>query len=178
MIPKTLDEIMLYLEKMEKRLKVVEDIEEIKKLHIYYVDMLMACNWSEVMDCFAENAGVDIGGGTIQAQGKEAIEKLFRGHIAKHHVGKEGDVLIHPIISVDGDRAKGSWLLYMMYYHPQTFQSMFWVQGYYNCEYIRENGKWKFSLFKFKTRIFPPGVPPTEEFLSNFLIKASKENKE
>jgi hypothetical protein len=174
MAPKTLEEMAAYIEKLEKRVRVVEDIEEIKQLHVNYVNLLMDCDWTAIMDLFAESAGADFGGGNV-IYGKDVIEKHFRGHIAQHHIGKEGDVCIHPMITVDGDKAKGKWLLYMMYFHPVTVQSMFWVQGYYNCEYIRENGKWKFSLFRWKRRIFPPGVPPTEEYLMNFLQNAEKE---
>ena len=163
----SLEERVQRLEEMENRLRVVEDIEQIKQLHVTYVNLLMDCDWDAIMKLFAEDSGADFGGGDI-LKGKEAIEAQFRGHVAKNHVGKEGDFVVHPRITVDGDTAKGNWLLYMMYFHPDTYQSIFWVQGYYNCEYVRENGEWKFSLFRWKRRLAPPGVPPNEEFLRNF----------
>jgi hypothetical protein len=61
----------------------------------------------------------------------------------------------------DGDRAKGKWLLYMMYCYPHTGQSLFWVQGFYNMEYVRENGKWKISYMNWTERMgLPGGGPP------------------
>ncbi len=62
-------------------------------------------------------------------RGKAAVTYWFKEELAKTHVGKEGDIVIYPIISVDGDQATGSWLLYMMYFYPRTGQSLFWVQG-------------------------------------------------
>jgi SnoaL-like domain len=62
---------------------------------------------------------------------------------------------------VNGDRAKGKWLLYMMYCYPRTGQSLFWVQGFYNMEYVRENGKWKISYMNWTERMgLPGGGPP------------------
>ncbi len=95
-------------------------------------------------------------------RGKAAVEHWFREELAKTHAGKEGDIVIHPIISVDGDQATGSWLLYMMYFYPRTGQSLFWVQGFYDMEYVREDGRWKISVMRWTERLgLPGGGPPT-----------------
>ena len=73
-------------------------------------------------------------------RGRENIRHWFKEELSLTHSGHEGDVCIHPIITVDGDTAKGNWLLYMMYFYKRTGQSMFWVQGYYDNDYVRENG--------------------------------------
>ena len=77
---------------------------------------------------------------TTRCEGKADIAHWFKEELSQTHAGKEGDVCIHPIITVDGDTAKGNWLLYMMYFYPRTGQSMFWVQGHYDKDYVRENG--------------------------------------
>ena len=46
------------LEEIKKRLRVVEDIEEIKQLQYRYLNCVMFAKWDEIMDCFAEDAFV------------------------------------------------------------------------------------------------------------------------
>jgi hypothetical protein len=50
-----------------------------------------------------------------------------------------------PVITVDGDHAKGHWMLYIFIADPATGVVSRFLQGRYDCEYTRENGKWKFS---------------------------------
>jgi ketosteroid isomerase-like protein len=147
---------------LSERQNVTEDIEEIKKLQFRYVNALIEADWDAVMECFAEDATFFAFLKQEEIKGKAGIEKWFRESIAKNHVGKEGDFVVHPIISVDGDTATGSWLLYMMYCYPRTGQALFWVQGFYDMKYIKQNGKWKFYYFKWSQRMgLPDGLPPT-----------------
>ncbi|OGP53636.1 MAG: hypothetical protein A2Y65_04795 [Deltaproteobacteria bacterium RBG_13_52_11] len=149
------------LKKLEKRVNVTEDIQEIHQLQRRYVNALICMEWDECSDCFAENGKIDV---YLHdpVKGKAAITKWFKEELSVTHAGKEGDIVVHPIISVDGDKAKGKWLLYMMYAYPRTGQSLFWVQGFYDMEYIRENGTWKISLMKWTERMgLPGGGPPT-----------------
>ncbi|OFV84343.1 MAG: hypothetical protein A2W26_08465 [Acidobacteria bacterium RBG_16_64_8] len=146
---------------LEQRVTVTEDINEIKQLQRRYVNALMATAWDDCSDCFAEDALIDV---YLHepVRGRAAIEKWFKDELAKTHAGKEGDIVTHPVITVDGDQAKGSWLLYMMYFYPRTGQSLFWVQGYYDMQYVRENGRWKIGVMRWSERIgLPGGGPPT-----------------
>jgi hypothetical protein len=100
------------------------------------------------------------------AKGKEAIRRLFTDEISNNHIGMEGPFVVHPIISVDGDKAKGSWLLYIQISQPRKFKSKVpilptddapdWMQGFYEMEYSRENGKWKISSLKWRCRLWSP----------------------
>jgi len=149
------------LKKLEDRVKVTEDIQEIHQLQRRYVNALMCTEWEDAVDCFSEDAMIDV---FLHepVSGKKAIEKWFKEELSKTHAGKEGDVCIHPIISVEGDRATGKWLLYIMYFYPRTGQSLFWVQGFYNMEYIREKGEWKISVMNWTERLgLPGGGPPS-----------------
>lgn len=149
------------LKALEKRVRVVEDIQEIHKLQRRYVNALICTEWDDCADCFAENATVDV---YLHEPitGKANIRRWFKEVLSKTHAGKEGDFVVHPIIEVDGDRAKGKWLLYMMYCYPRTGQSLFWVQGFYNMEYVRENGQWKISYMHWRERMGLPGGGPPE----------------
>jgi hypothetical protein len=143
------------------RVQVTEDVNEIKELQWTYLKALMATEWDVCADCFAEDALIDVALHD-PVRGREAIRRWFKEELSLTHAGKEGDVCIHPIITVEGDKAKGNWLLYMMYFYPRTGQSLFWVQGYYDNEYVREHGRWKIAVMRWSERLgLPGGGPPT-----------------
>ena len=153
------------LQEMEKRLQTLEDIEEIKKVHVRYVNCLTTIKWDELVDCFAEDAVVYL---QKVASGKKAIAKYYKEEASQRHVGLEGPFCVHPIISVEGDKAKGSWLLYIKWSHPHkplpkldflcTEDAPDWFQGYHDMEYKKENGKWKISSLKWQCRLVSPST--------------------
>jgi hypothetical protein len=166
----TAEEIEKSLAAMEERLRAIEDMEEIKKLQIEYVNCLTFANWDAIGDCFLEEAEVDLGVPEMGLiKGKHDISLFFKKVASTGHVGKEGNFVVHPLVSVKGDKAQGNWLLYMMYAHPSTGQSLFWVQGIYDCEYTRTSEGWKIGFLKFTPRILPPNpAKPPEEIVSDF----------
>jgi hypothetical protein len=155
------------LEELEKRLRTLEDIEEIKKLQAHYVNCLITAKWDELVDCFAENGVFDAHAGV--AKGKAAMTKLFTEEISKYHIGQEGNFVVQPIISVEGDKAKGSWLIYIQFALPRKLRpkpapfpsedAPAWVQGFYEMEYVKEAGKWKISSLKWRCRLVSPWAP-------------------
>ena len=145
---------------IEERIQATEDIEAIKQLHYRYMTGFTQAKWDEALDCFAEDCTLDVTpSGENVVKGKAEIQKMY-AMLASRHKGTEGDLVIHPIVSVNGDKAKGNWLIYLMYSHPQTWQSLFWVQGIYTAEYVRENGKWKIKVLQWRERLGPPGGRP------------------
>ena len=152
------------LDEMEKRLRTLEDIEEIRELQAQYVNYLTTLQWDDVVDCFAEDGVVDLHSG--MAKGKKEIEKLFKEKITATHIGMEGNFVVHPIISVDGDKAKASWLLFTFFSMPHKIQvppaltaeedAPDWMHGYYDMEYLKENGAWKISFLKWRGRLRSP----------------------
>ena len=152
------------IEELEKRIKILEDIEAIKQLQIRYVNDLTTIDWDDLMDCFAEDAVVELSVGNVR--GKKAIEDLYRDTIAITHVGQEGSSVVHPMISVEGDRARGSWLLYTHFALPHKMQippspvanadAPDWMGGFYEMEYVREKGEWKISLLRWTKLLHSP----------------------
>ena len=150
---------------LEERVRVLEDIEEIKKLHIRYVNKLIETDWDGVVDCFARDGSVDVNSGF--AKGKEELLKFFREKIATHHIGKESPFVTHPYIDVDGDKATGTWLMKIEFALPRkmnpkvpetpTDDAPDWMEGFHEMEYIRENGKWKISSLRWRCRVFSLG---------------------
>ena len=155
------------MEQLEKRIKVLEDIEEIQKLHVHYVNCLLLAKFDDIVECFTEDGILDLHAGRVQ--GKKEMLKLFNDKLSAHHIGQEGAFAVHPIISVDGDKAKGSWLFYNQYAQPRKFEykpgliereyAPDWIQGFYEAEYVRENGKWKISRLKWRYRLMSPLGP-------------------
>ena len=161
------------LEELEKRVKTLEDMDQIRKLQVHYVNSLTTASWPEVHDCFSDDATIDFPQGIYR--GKNEIIAVFRDLVAQMHVGLEGNFVVHPIITVDGDAAKGSWLLYIQFARPRDLPEDFrdliggedadWMQGFYEMEYVRENGKWKIYFMSWSERLgLPGGGPPTGLF--------------
>jgi ketosteroid isomerase-like protein len=149
------------VKELTARVQVVEDVREIHEIQYKYLDALMATQWDVCADCFSADAKVDV---YLHdpVSGRENIRTWFKEELSKTHAGMEGDVCVHPIITVDGDTAKGDWILYMMYFYARTGQSLFWVQGQYDMDYVRENGQWKISYMRWKELHGLPGTgPPT-----------------
>ena len=152
------------IKELEKRLHTLEDIEAIKQLHVRYVNDLTTTDWEDLLECFSRDALVELTNGT--ARGRADIEKFFKGKIAITHIGKEGNFVVHPIIKVAGDKATGSWLLYTHFSKPHLIQlppspvanapAPDWMGGYYEMEYVREDGAWKISRLKWTNRIISP----------------------
>jgi hypothetical protein len=153
------------LEELEKRVRALEDVEEIKILHNEYIYALMDWQWDKMLDCFAEDATADIH--RQVRRGKKEIGIIFKEEVGKVTKQKGGQILIQPVIHVDGDTATGHWAWYRFFYNFYTevgwHYKIFgpWEQARYDCEYVRENGKWKFKTLKL-TRPWPvqPDLTP------------------
>jgi ketosteroid isomerase-like protein len=152
------------LEDLEKRIHTLEDIEKVKNLQIRYCNALIQTKWDELIDCFADDAIVDLHMG--YCKGKKEFSKLFKESVSKNHKGQEGNFAVHPIVTVNGDTAKGSWLHYIQFAQPRklspkpdnciTDDAPNWMQGYYDMEYKKVKGEWKISMLKWRCRLISP----------------------
>ena len=136
------------LEELEKRIRVLEDIEEIEKLHRKYVFCLSSREWDDLLDCFAEDATADIWKHGLRRGKKEITELVYT--VFDQLEKTPGHLACQPVISVEGDRANGYWILYLF---PHR-EPMTWMQGRHDCTYVKINGEWKFSSVTF-TRPWP-----------------------
>jgi ketosteroid isomerase-like protein len=137
------------LEEIEKRLKTLEDLEAIRKMHHDYIYALASQQWDDMLACFTEDAVADIYNWGIK-HGKKEIEQLFKGQFNGKILPTHGHLAGQPVIKVDGNKAEGHWILYMFLPEPQ----MRFVQGRHDVQYVKENGQWKFKYLKF-TRPWP-----------------------
>ncbi len=126
------------LEELEKRVRALEDTEEILEI-------------DKALDCFAENIVTNVANYGIK-KGKIEVGKFFREVIRNNVLqSKDGHFTGQPVVVVEGDKANGHWMFYRFVPEPSPRR---WIQGKYDCEYVKENGKWKFSLVKL-TRPWP-----------------------
>jgi ketosteroid isomerase-like protein len=145
------------LEELEKRIQAIEDLENIKKLHQHYIDLMDNLQYKEVLNLFTEDATVEVRNLGVK-RGRKEISEVYIGILAKNRgtSRSEGHMAVEPDITVDGNTAKGTWLIYML--SQPTIQ---WIQGRNECEYRKEDGKWKISKLKFtRTLASDPSLYP------------------
>jgi len=130
------------LEELEKRIKVLEDTEEIKKLHRQYMWWLTNNQWDDIINCFTDDATAQAWK-TGEHKGREGIIKICK-QLGEKKTTKDAHFVGQAIIDMDGDKANGRWNVCLLFTNPIQ-----WVQGVNECEYRKENGKWKFSRLKF-----------------------------
>jgi len=134
------------VEELEKRIQALEDLEEIKKLHQRYIDLMDHLRYEEVLDLFTEEATSEVRNFGVK-KGKKEMAEIYLDVLAKNRGSERFDahMAIEPDITVDGNTAKGTWLIYILFSKPEIQ----WVQGKNECEYRKEDGVWKISKLKF-----------------------------
>lgn len=145
------------LEELEKRIQAIEDLENIKKLHQHYIDLMDNLQYKEVLDLFTEDATVEVRNWGVK-RGRKELSEIYIGILAKNRgtSRSEGHMAVEPDITVDGNTAKGTWLIYML-----VQPKIQWIQGRNECEYRKEDGKWKISKLKFtRTLASDPSLYP------------------
>ena len=141
------------LDKLEEKVQLLEDIEEIKELHREYIYYFANRQWPDLLDCFTEDATADIGNHKF-CKGKKEIAELVYNILDKLVKPTHGHFLDQPMISVKGNKARGNWLMYLFFADPQVRR----MQCLYECEYVKVDGKWKFSSVEFISP-WPPTGP-------------------
>ncbi len=129
---------------VEERLKILEDIEAIRRLKHEYCFALDRRDWDSVAECFAKDGVVDYGP-IGSAKGRKAIRKLFVERISRSF-SFFAHMAHNPVIDVKGDRATGKWYFDI----PSTVfpKSARWIAGWYEDEYVREVDTWKYAHLK------------------------------
>jgi hypothetical protein len=109
----------------------------------YYVDK---AQWDEAADLFARQATLE-----IAARGQFCGQDRIRAYLHALPALNEGTVFNHmqlqPLITVDGDRAKGRWRAIMEV--GFVGRESLCGEGTYENEYVREDGLWKIDKLHF-----------------------------
>lgn len=134
---------MTDLANLKARIRILEDIEEIKKLKHKYLRCLDGKLWDEIEDCFVEDVKTSYFNDEIKTDGKEATLQFFRmgltdDLVALHHGH-------HPEIEITSTTtAKGIWGLYNFLIDKKGNRAQR-VGGIYQEEYVKEDDKWKIA---------------------------------
>ena len=133
------------LEAMEKRLRALEDLEEIKKLQRRYMQHHDRLEFDRIPDLFTDDAEVEVRGSGLR-KGRENFSKIFLDTLGRRRTERhDGHLVGEPLITVDGDKAKGHWTVYLFFSVPKIE----WVQGRNDCEYVKIDGVWKIRRLRF-----------------------------
>jgi ketosteroid isomerase-like protein len=160
------------MEELEKKVKNLEDVEAIKQMHIKYILALNEQDFEAMLEYFTDDIVEEGLLPGLKHNGKAELSKFLRDMAAQQKrdkIWKGGQQLIHPIITVDGDTAKGSWTWFRLGM-PHPFTS--WLgrqvelfepwEAKCDMEYRRVNGEWKISNYIF-TMPWPSEQWPKEQ---------------
>ena len=132
---------MADLSELEKRIRVMEDIEAIKNLKAKYFRCVDKKLWEEMETVLTEDAVADYGMGIELLQGRKAIIEFL-----KKNLGRDSMISVHqghnPEIEITSDTtARGVWVLN----DRLIIQTIATLNGwrYYEDEYAKVNGEWK-----------------------------------
>ena len=102
--------------------------------------------YEEVLDLFTRDASVEVRNLGVK-RGREELREIYIDVLAKNRGSErfDGHMAVQPDIRVEGDKAWGTWLIYMLFSKPEKE----WVQGKNECEYRKINSEWKISKLKF-----------------------------
>jgi hypothetical protein len=132
------------IDELAKRITALEDLERIKQMHREYMSCLDNIQFARALDFFTDDAEVEVRFSGVK-KGREDYSKIYLETLAQRKERHDGHLVGQPVVTVDDNRASGHWIVYMFFSVP----SIQWVQGRHDCEYVKENGQWKFSKLKF-----------------------------
>ncbi|MCX7911732.1 MAG: nuclear transport factor 2 family protein, partial [Dehalococcoidales bacterium] len=154
------------LEELEKRVQLMEDIQEIENLqriYGYYFDNNM---WAEIVDLFSDNAeSVEIVDHGV-FYGKEGVRRIYWQMFGNSGKPRQYPPWVQFIvmqiggvvdISPDGRTAWGRWQTWLCEAKPYgAFPRAEWLHGYYENKYVKENGRWLFSKLHWNNTFCSP----------------------
>jgi hypothetical protein len=133
---------------LEKRLRRLEDIEEIRALKSRYFHACDRKDPKGMRECFKDGV-VYIDYGVVgKFDNADALAKVFK-EMGCHDFMVEMHHGVNPLIElIDATRARGHWKLHYFLINTKD-KSVTQLGGYYEDEYQVANGAWKISRTQF-----------------------------
>jgi len=126
------------LNEIERRVRVLEDIEDIRKLKSRYWRCVDRKLWDEIVECFSEDMVLSVLSRSIE--GRNACVKFLKDTLSQTvsvHQGHQSEIEI-----MSESTARATWMLTDLLLDMQPGVN-FTGFGYYEDEYAREDGGWK-----------------------------------
>lgn len=138
---------MVNLDNLETRIRVLEDIEAIKKLKAKYFNSIDKKQWNELAECFSEDGVWESGKRKVKIESAETIVQFIRKiedgeHIINTHQGH------NPVIEITSDTTgKGIWEL--SHYRDDVKERVRQQSAvFYEDTYVKVDGAWKINYSK------------------------------
>ena len=142
-------------QEMAEMLRRLEDTREIQNLQGRYNHYMLSGRFDKVLDMFAQkdpHVEIELADSGVY-YGLEGVKKLFI--ILGGKYGFPGALGLHmlmtPVIEVsqDGKTAKGMWHSFGCNTIKEGKElSAMWQAGKYDVTFVKEDGKWKYQVFK------------------------------
>lgn len=132
-------------DKLEARIRKIEDFQEITNLQAQYSYLIDTYQMEDLVDLFADDfvweGGFDR---KISISSKPDLLNLLKKTTEATSMMRH--LATTPYIEIKGDHAKGTWYVFgMMTATTPDGEVAKWIQGKLNNEYVRVNDQWKIS---------------------------------
>ena len=131
------------VKRLEERIAILEDIENIKRLQAEYLYLVDSGNWQELVNLFTENPILDLGPFGCY-EGKEDIAGFFK------ELPRSMPLQIHmchnPLIKIEGATATGEWYYEVAATEAKTNEAV-WIMGKFVTKLVKIGGAWKYKNF-------------------------------
>ena len=158
------------LEELEKHVTLMEDIQEIENLQRMYGYYFDTQQHAKIVDLFSESTvSVEIESHG-QFLGKDGVRRMFwqdtgdrpapppPRRLLRRFIGVATVIMqLGGVVNVnpDGKTATGRWQTWLAETFPFGGRlGQYWLQGYYENEYVKEGGKWLFSKLFWNTSFY------------------------
>jgi hypothetical protein len=136
---------------LERRIRILEDVEAIKRLKYRYWRHLDLKQWDELAACFVADATVCYGDGRYRFAGVEAILRFLRESLGTESGSTTVHHGHHPEIELTGETtARGSWALYNYMFNERQKRGIR-IGAYYDDEYVKVGAEWKLRYVGYTT---------------------------
>jgi hypothetical protein len=162
-------ELEARIKALEKQVQTLQDVEEIKKLQRAYGYYLERWLVDEIIDLFSDSSDTTLKIALGEFKGKEGIRRFFYYGGTREEVIKQKTLnpyYLHQVMQLsgiidvdpDGKRAKGRWYGFGVSALPTLSGrvKVGWMNGTYEVEYVKENGKWKILKIHWCPRLMGP----------------------
>lgn len=156
------------LEALEEQVALMENIQAVETLQRTYGYYFDTRQFPKIVDLFSENTSYVEIESHGRFAGKEGVKRMFAlSGTDAHSREKQKKKVTAGIATVimqlggvvnvnpDGRTARGRWQTWLAESFPFGGRlGQYWLQGYYENEYVKEDGNWLFSKLHWYTTFF------------------------